>query len=104
MGLIFIRRFSAASCAVIDQVRNVLIWAYSLAGSVSARNSRIYAVSLLYRLVGWESFQWLELAGFTLVLLGNAVYYELLSPKRKQDKLEDDSKPLIDEGLRNGIN
>eukprot|EP00730_Choanoeca_flexa_P006934 TRINITY_DN12252_c0_g1_i1.p2 TRINITY_DN12252_c0_g1~~TRINITY_DN12252_c0_g1_i1.p2 ORF type:complete len:374 (+),score=61.32 TRINITY_DN12252_c0_g1_i1:3316-4437(+) len=79
VGLVFIKRFSAASRAVIDQVRNIFIWIYSLT-------------------VGWEQFSWLELSGFLLVLLGNAVYYEFIvraGDKQTYNKLSNaDDRPM----------
>jgi hypothetical protein len=116
VGLLFIRRFSAASRAVIDQVRNVFIWAYSLAGrrpySVHAHAYlplHIYCCQCCA--VGWETFHWLELVGFMLVLLGNGVYYELFSPKRLGQSADQEATASTDWGtqinadkLKNGIN
>ncbi|XP_019637627.1 PREDICTED: solute carrier family 35 member F6-like [Branchiostoma belcheri] len=58
-GLSVTKEMSATTRMVLDSVRTLVIWVFSLA-------------------VGWEDFQYLQLIGFLILLSGTAVYNDML--------------------------
>ncbi|XP_078695636.1 solute carrier family 35 member F6-like [Branchiostoma floridae x Branchiostoma belcheri] len=58
-GLSVTKEMSATTRMVLDSVRTLVIWVFSLA-------------------VGWEHFQYLQLIGFLILLSGTAVYNDML--------------------------
>jgi drug/metabolite transporter (DMT)-like permease len=59
-GISVTKAMSASHRMVLDSVRTIVIWAVSLA-------------------VGWQSFNFLQLVGFVILLAGTAVYNELVT-------------------------
>lgn len=55
----FFQEISATSRMVLDSVRTLVIWAFSM-------------------LIGWQSFQGLQLAGFIALLFGMCLYNDIL--------------------------
>jgi hypothetical protein len=53
------KEMSATTRMVLDSVRTLTIWIYGMA-------------------VGWESFKFLQVIGFVLLLLGTFIYNDLL--------------------------
>jgi len=88
-GISITKYSSATTRMVLDSVRTVVIWAFSL-------------------IVGWQEFQYLQVIGFTLLLFGTTVYNEVLvlnfgelghflgyhKKKEDQQRLQE-SQPLI---------
>merc|ERR1719284_1350262 len=58
-GISITKHMSASHRMVLDSVRAMLVWAISLA-------------------LGWENFHWLQLLGFAFLLLGIAIYNDVL--------------------------
>merc|ERR550514_746275 len=58
-GVTVTQQASATARSTIDVSRTILIWAVELA-------------------LGWNSFSWLQLAGFVLVALGTMIYNRLI--------------------------
>jgi hypothetical protein len=58
-GISVTQSMSATHRMVLDSIRTMVIWVFSLA-------------------VGWQSFAALQVVGFTILLLGTLVYNELL--------------------------
>ena len=58
-GLSVTKYMSATHRMVLDSLRTIVIWAFSL-------------------LVGWQSFSWLQLVGFVVLLSGTMVYNEIV--------------------------
>jgi hypothetical protein len=85
-GISITKYASATTRMVLDSIRTVIIWAFSL-------------------IVGWQSFQYLQVIGFVLLLFGTIVYNEILKlnfgafdrllgyHKKREDQLE--AEPLI---------
>ena len=76
-GISVTKSMSAVHRMVLDSIRTIVIWGVSL-------------------LLGWESFQWLQLSGFFVLLFGTMVYNEIVSleslglyypPKEMQETL-----------------
>lgn len=59
-GISVTKRMSAVHRMVLDSIRTIVIWAFGL-------------------IVGWETFQWVQLSGFVVLLLGTMVYNEVVS-------------------------
>jgi len=60
-GLSVTRQISATSRSTIDTCRTLFIWIVSLG-------------------LGWESFKWLQVLGFALLVYGTGVFNEIVSP------------------------
>ncbi|XP_075915410.1 solute carrier family 35 member F6-like isoform X2 [Petromyzon marinus] len=79
-GVSVTKEMSATTRMVIDSLRTVVIW----------------AVSLLLR---WESFKYLQVIGFVVLLSGAVIYNGLLSPIvercRRHGQTEDETTSLI---------
>jgi len=58
-GISVTKRLSATHRTTIDATRVFLVWIYSL-------------------IVGWEHFEWLQLAGFVVLLCGTATFNEIV--------------------------
>lgn len=58
-GVTITQRVSATSRSTLDSSRTLLIWVVSLG-------------------LGWESFKWLQLVGFALVVYGTAIFNEIV--------------------------
>ncbi|CAH1240399.1 SLC35F6 [Branchiostoma lanceolatum] len=89
-GLSVTKEMSATTRMVLDSVRTLVIWVFSLA-------------------VGWEDFQYLQAIGFVILLAGTAVYndmlfgpllrrYGVLAPVQMGSP--DERKPLIQDNGR----
>jgi len=71
---------------VLDSIRTVVIWAVDL-------------------IVGWEKFQYLQIIGFVLLILGTMFYNEVIVIKwlgvpdryMKQKELDEEKKKLLDD-------
>ncbi|KAJ2079479.1 hypothetical protein H4R24_003747 [Coemansia sp. RSA 988] len=59
-GLSVTRHLSATSRATIDTCRTLFIWMFSLA-------------------LGWESFNWMQVAGFVILVYGTFIYNRVIS-------------------------
>jgi len=72
-GISVTRSISATARSVIDTCRTLFIWVVSLG-------------------LGWESFKWLQIAGFALLVYGTFLFNELVQPplracgKKRKDK------------------
>lgn len=60
-GLSVTRTISATSRSTIDTCRTLFIWIVSLG-------------------LGWETFKWLQVAGFVLLVYGTGLFNEILAP------------------------
>ena len=60
-GLSVTRIISATSRSTIDTCRTLFIWMVSLG-------------------LGWETFKWLQVVGFALLVYGTGVFNEVVSP------------------------
>lgn len=60
-GLSVTRVISATSRSTIDTCRTLFIWIVSLG-------------------LGWESFKWLQVLGFALLVYGTALFNEIVNP------------------------
>jgi len=78
---------------VLDSVRTFIIWGYSLA-------------------VGWQQFQYFQIIGFALLLVGTCIYNEIIviwflgkPDKKPQESLEEpinkEQQPLLDGSVNN---
>lgn len=63
-GLSVTRTISATSRSIIDTCRTLFIWIVSLG-------------------LGWESFKWLQVAGFALLVYGTVVFNDVVRPPLK---------------------
>ena len=63
-GLSVTRRISATSRSIIDTCRTLFIWIVSLG-------------------LGWESFKWLQVVGFALLVYGTFMFNDLVRPPIK---------------------
>lgn len=63
-GLSVTRSISATSRSIIDTCRTLFIWIVSLG-------------------LGWESFKWLQVAGFALLVYGTFMFNDLVRPPIK---------------------
>lgn len=79
-GLSVTRTVSATSRSTIDTCRTLFIWVVSLG-------------------LGWETFKWLQVVGFALLVYGTMVFNEIVRPptlrflQRKQSiALEDETR------------
>lgn len=75
-GLSVTRLISATARSTIDTCRTLFIWIVSLG-------------------LGWESFKWLQVLGFALLVYGTAVFNEVVNPptvaflrRRKRQPIE----------------
>jgi hypothetical protein len=73
-GLSVTRSISATSRSIIDTCRTLFIWLVSLG-------------------LGWETFKWLQVVGFALLVYGTFLFNELVRPPLKS---------LLPRGLRQG--
>jgi len=82
-GISITKYASATTRMVLDSVRTLIIWAYSLA-------------------VGWQQFQYFQLIGFFLLLQGTCIYNEMILvpllglPEKKPS--EEDKEIIADDG------
>lgn len=60
-GLAITRNLSATARSVIDTCRTLFIWIVSLG-------------------LGWESFKWLQLLGFAILVYGTFLFNDLIRP------------------------
>jgi len=58
-GISITKYASATTRMVLDSIRTVIIWAFSL-------------------IIQWQEFQWLQVVGFVLLLSGTCIYNEIL--------------------------
>ncbi len=58
-GITIAKRMSSTARSTIDSLRTFIIWIISL-------------------LIGWESFQWLQLVGFIILVSGSFLYNEVI--------------------------
>ena len=58
-GLTITERMSATTRMVLDSVRTIFIWAFSL-------------------IVGWQSFEFLQPIGYAVLFVGTCIYYDLI--------------------------
>ena len=63
-GLSVTRSVSATSRSTIDTCRTLFIWIVSLG-------------------LGWESFKWLQVAGFALLVYGTFLFNDIVKPPMK---------------------
>src|SRR5277367_5323023 len=63
-GLSVTRSISATSRSIIDTCRTLFIWIVSLG-------------------LGWESFKWLQVVGFALLVYGTFMFNDLVRPPIK---------------------
>lgn len=63
-GLSVTRTVSATSRSTIDTCRTLFIWLVSLG-------------------LGWESFKWLQVAGFAMLVYGTFVFNDIVGPPLK---------------------
>ncbi|KAF1843034.1 MFS general substrate transporter [Cucurbitaria berberidis CBS 394.84] len=76
-GLSVTRTVSATSRSTIDTCRTLFIWIVSLG-------------------LGWETFKWLQVAGFALLVYGTFVFNDLIRPPLKSC-VERNHEPLLPE-------
>jgi len=76
-GLSVTRTVSATSRSTIDTCRTLFIWIVSLG-------------------LGWETFKWLQVAGFALLVYGTFLFNDLIRPPLKAC-IERKSEPLLPE-------
>jgi len=80
-GISITKYASATTRMVLDSVRTIVIWGFSL-------------------LMGWQDFQSLQITGFILLIMGTCIYNEILvlgflqGPKKELDEVK---KPLLDD-------
>lgn len=81
-GLSVTRSISATSRSIIDTCRTLFIWIVSLG-------------------LGWESFKWLQVAGFALLVYGTFTFNDLVRPPIKAliPKRRDGEQDLSQSGL-----
>jgi len=81
-GLSVTRQISATSRSTIDTCRTLFIWIVSLG-------------------LGWESFKWLQVLGFALLVWGTGVFNDIVGPpttaflrrrKRQAIAISDDTR------------
>jgi drug/metabolite transporter (DMT)-like permease len=77
-GLSVTRTVSATSRSTIDTCRTLFIWIVSLG-------------------LGWETFKWLQVAGFALLVYGTFLFNDLIRPPIKAC-VERNNEPLLPEG------
>jgi hypothetical protein len=86
-GISITKYMSATTRMVLDSVRTLVIWAFSL-------------------IVGWQQFQYLQLIGFALLITGMVIYNRLLpfkfpypcEPKEEEkEEKKDEADPLLKE-------
>ncbi|KAF2029283.1 MFS general substrate transporter [Setomelanomma holmii] len=77
-GLSVTRTVSATSRSTIDTCRTLFIWIVSLG-------------------LGWETFKWLQVAGFALLVYGTFLFNDLIRPPLKSC-VERRPEPLLPEG------
>ncbi|XP_076627281.1 transport and golgi organization 9 [Colletes latitarsis] len=61
-GISVTKEMSATTRMILDSIRTIVIWAFSLA-------------------VGWQSFHYLQLIGFTMLLIGMLCYNNIIIPQ-----------------------
>jgi hypothetical protein len=74
-GLSVTRTVSATSRSTIDTCRTLFIWVVSLG-------------------LGWETFKWLQMLGFALLVYGTFLFNDLIRPPMKSC-VERDPEPLL---------
>jgi hypothetical protein len=82
LGVTITKQLSALTRCVLEQMRVVTVWLYGLASTCAcaceADRPRPALTSLLLDPVRWEKFDWLELVGFLILLVGALAYNRLL--------------------------
>lgn len=85
-GISVTKHMNAATRMVLDSVRTVVIWAFSMA-------------------VGWQDFCWMQVLGFLVLLTGTVVYNALIKipglpyEEEPTKEVELDSDDELEEGL-----
>jgi len=84
-GLSVTKTISATTRMVLDSIRTFVIWAISLA-------------------IGWQDFQYFQVIGFVLLLLGTFIYNKIIPlPCLKQEDAVDAELRQIQEAEREGM-
>ncbi|CAG0893206.1 unnamed protein product [Cyprideis torosa] len=60
-GISVTKEISATTRMVLDSIRTLIIWLFALA-------------------IGWQKFQWLQIVGFIVLVIGMAIYNNLFDP------------------------
>lgn len=74
-GISVTKEMSATTRMVLDSVRTLTIWMYGLIGMP---RFPLEVLALTSVLVGWESFQYLQIIGFFFLIMGTFVYNDIL--------------------------
>ncbi|KAL9579817.1 MAG: hypothetical protein Q9212_004875 [Teloschistes hypoglaucus] len=77
-GLSITRSVSATARSIIDTCRTLFIWIVSLG-------------------LGWESFKWLQIVGFALLVYGTFLFNDIVRPPLKACVVRRKPEPLLEE-------
>lgn len=77
-GLSITRSVSATARSIIDTCRTLFIWIVSLG-------------------LGWESFKWLQIVGFALLVYGTFLFNDIVRPPLKACARRRKTQPLLEE-------
>lgn len=81
-GIVVAKEMSATTRVVLENVRTLFVWAVSLG-------------------VGWEAFDYVQVIGFLLLMIGAVIYYniifEIVPLRRKVDQWKESYKREIEE-------
>lgn len=77
-GLSITRSVSATARSIIDTSRTLFIWIVSLG-------------------LGWETFKWLQIVGFALLVYGTFLFNDIVRPPLKACAARRKAKPLLEE-------
>ncbi|KAL8688428.1 MAG: hypothetical protein Q9218_005657 [Villophora microphyllina] len=77
-GLSITRSVSATARSIIDTCRTLFIWIVSLG-------------------LGWESFKWLQILGFALLVYGTFLFNDIVRPPLKACVVRHKPEPLLEE-------
>lgn len=78
-GLSITRSVSATARSIIDTCRTLFIWIVSLA-------------------LGWETFKWLQILGFVLLVYGTFLFNDIVQPPLRACVPKRKTEPLLEEG------
>ncbi|KAL9027225.1 MAG: hypothetical protein Q9196_004226 [Gyalolechia fulgens] len=78
-GLSITRNVSATARSIIDTCRTLFIWIVSLG-------------------LGWETFKWLQILGFALLVYGTFLFNDIIRPPLKACVPRRKAEPLLEEG------
>ncbi|KAL8936965.1 MAG: hypothetical protein Q9216_004662 [Gyalolechia sp. 2 TL-2023] len=78
-GLSITRSISATARSIIDTCRTLFIWIVSLG-------------------LGWETFKWLQIIGFALLVYGTFLFNDIVRPPLKACVSRRKAEPLLEEG------